>query len=101
MNLLDLAETLNRARVAYQVELAEGEPYLIDPDSLFVEILFPGQWDACMEMRVDGWTIALGEEGDRKLVRGVGLTLGEAAVALRRAVDERAAKVRALLDGAP
>lgn len=100
MNLLDLAETLNRARIAYQVEV-DDEPALIGADNLVAEILFPGQWDEVTETRVAGWTIVLGEQADRKLVRGVGLTLGDAAEALRHAVDERAAKVRALLGGAP
>lgn len=96
-----LAETLRLARIAYQTQLDGDDAYLICPDNFTVEILWPGEWDATIDVRVEGWTIALGEDNDNKLVRASGPTLGEAAEALRRAVDERAAKVRALLGGAP
>jgi hypothetical protein len=94
-----LAETLRIARIAYQVQIT-GEPYIVDPDDVTAEILFPDQWDDSTQTRVDGWTIILGE-GDRK-VRGVGATLADAAAALRGAVDARAAKVREMLrEGGP
>ena len=45
MTLADLELAFVIARVAYQTEVDEGEPYLVDPDNATFEILPPGTWD--------------------------------------------------------
>lgn len=95
--LADLQRTLELARVAYQVKLADDERYLVNNAEFSVEILAPGQWDDSAEAASDGWTIALGEEHDGALARVSGATLAVAADRLRTAVEARAEKVRALL----
>jgi len=97
MTLADLELAFVIARVAYQTEVAEGEPYLVDPDNVTFEILPPGTYDSKIEKRVEAWTIVMGEEGDRGIVRADGATLAEAAAEFRRVVRLRAATVRSML----
>ena len=97
MTLADLELAFVIARVAYQTEVAEGEPYLVDPDNATFEILPPGTWDSKSEERVEAWTIIMGEEGDRGIMRAEGPTLADAAAEFRRVVRLRAATVRAML----
>ena len=89
MTLADLELAFVIARVAYQTEVDEGEPYLVDPDNATFEILPPGTWDSKSEERAEAWTIIMGEEGDRGIMRAEGATLAEAAAEFRRVVRLR------------
>mgnify|MGYP000914628340 CR=1 FL=1 len=96
MDLASLEIALVTARVAYQVEV-NGEPYLVDPDHVNFEILPPGAYDSKTEEHLKAWTIILGEEGDRGIMRAEGATLAEAAQEFARVVRLRAATVRSML----
>lgn len=98
MTLADLELAFVIARVAYQTDVGEGEPYLVDPGNVTFEVLPPGAYDSKTEKRLEAWAIIMGEEGDRGIVRAEGGTLAEAAAEFRRVVRLRAAIVRSMLD---
>ena len=96
MTLAELEHAFVIARVAYQTDVG-GEGYLVDPDNVTFEILPPGAWDSKTSATLAAWTIIMGEESDRGIMRAEGATLAEAAAEFRRVVRLRAATVRSML----
>lgn len=89
MTLDDLQRTIEAARLAYQVQVDEELPYLVAPQNITIAILAPGTFDTVADKRLDGWVVAIGEDGDERIARGEGATLDAAAQALCEVVRER------------